>query len=252
MVFKMDRLSCIAALSTALLLIGSVPQEASGEDLSLPSWSRLGEANFSTFAIWDFEVDVTPNTGGDVGPIQPSSGAILGDAHTQLDILLAGDAPTPSAFVFGNFTFTPPAGDVDGGYTFGTVGLDNPNAIVLDVPNWIDEEPLKIVRIQISYTGPAPATTVQGFVDANSFVHGDSESLISSVSGTTTDGLLNHVVDEWHLTPNPDWEAITVFTQAGTFIDQIVIDTISLPEPISLVMVAAPLAAMVLLRRRVV
>ena len=115
------------------------------------------------------------------------------------------------------------------------------------VPNWIDLEPLKIIQVQIAFDSPG----ITGAHPNVSYVDGfDSQagSVIGyNIHGTSVGQHFRY--EEWRMEPNPDWERITLNIPAFVVIDQVVIDTISLPEPATFTMLAVG-AGMVMRRRR--
>ncbi len=167
----------------------------------------------------------------------------------------SGGGPVNSEFLYDQFSthidYDGPGwvwdvADGDGGITKPSGGSFGINTI-----NWVDELPLKYVRVQLTYTGPAPDVPhAQGY--SFDLYHGGG-------GATTTDhGLFasdppvfvdaNHAYWDITMIPNPDWEQIVVNVPQGTIIDQIVVDTISIPEPST--MTALAMDACFVLRRR--
>jgi hypothetical protein len=106
--------------------------------------------------------------------------------------------------------------------------------LVFNVPNWIDQEPLKLLRVQVTYQGPAPTTEVV----ASLGVPGSSDNVTEQFVGRVTDTSPNlpagmsYFYDDWTCRPNPDWEQVVIYMSEGTFVDQVVIDSVSfVPEP---------------------
>ncbi len=58
--------------------------------------------------------------------------------------------------------------------------------------------------------------------------------------------VLHQRVEDWQILPNPDFELIQIGIPANVFLSQVVIDTISVPEPSSLVLGSAALGALAL------
>jgi len=110
----------------------------------------------------------------------------------------------------------------------------------VNVINWVDEMPLKQLRVQVYWSG-LTAPTIVG-------VLGDEEGQQvpgNPVGGFTEPGV---IVEDWGIEPNPDWEQIQIDVPGGTSIDQIDIHSVSLPEPTSLALMGA--AGLILLPRR--
>ena len=108
--------------------------------------------------------------------------------------------------------------------------------IVMD--NWYDDEPYKYFWIQMTYGGDTPSVyAIEGEPNGYAYfpldvIHVDE----------------NHVVESWVIEPNPDWEWIWIDIPAGTWVDQLLIDTISIPEPATLSLLA--LGGLLVTRRR--
>ena len=47
---------------------------------------------------------------------------------------------------------------------------------------------------------------------------------------------LGYRVESWSITPNPDFELVQIYLPPWIFVDQVVIDTISVPEASTLLM----------------
>lgn len=147
------------------------------------------------------------------------------------------DGPaTTQAFVGANFGFVagPPAG---------WRSTSDNSLIMFTVNDYIDKEPLKMLQIQITYSGVVPfITSITGF-DRLGLVVG-----VSNTSTKTTNDITKNImgqplptgesgrVELWDLKPNPAYESIVMKVPNSTFIDQVVIQTISVPEPSSLVL----------------
>lgn len=104
--------------------------------------------------------------------------------------------------------------------------------------NWVDQEPWKDVRVQITGIWQDLATLDKMLGDlVNSFdikgmpiqnwVVNDAQIFSYDPTGS---GWFQAYLD-LQIWPNPDWERITAFIPEGLIIDQIYIDTISIPEP---------------------
>ena len=189
------------------------------EDLNPPPY-RGGFR--STVAEWDFDEDGT-------NPLLPDGDlpTVVGDFAPQLDAAFPAGAPHPSGFANSNLTYT--------GSGFLNEGEVNRN-LSFNVPNWIDQEPYKFLRLQVTYTGTTPGTTVFGVLGAPGETDSVDEVLLDTVFGTAGNSL--YFYQDWELRPNPDWDQVVLFVPPGTFIDQVVIDTISTPEPSSIALAA--------------
>jgi hypothetical protein len=236
-----------AAQIGAFVLTTSVAgQPALADDLHPPSYRGLPR---STSAEWDFLAAPPDNN---IQPDGTSVPLVIGDAAPLLDAAFNNDPhPSGSRFGGGSVSWSPMS---NGGY------LAGPNTaqqgLVFNVPNWIDQEPLKLLRVQITYQGPAPTTDVFGSLG----VPGSTANVIAEQIAHVPDsaglppGLpagTSYFYDDWTIRPNPDWEQVVVYMSEGTFVDQVVIDTISfVPEPASAVLAMLGLAAVGVRRRR--
>jgi len=172
----------------------------------------------STVASWVFgpaSADTPSNLQPD-GPI-PS---VIGDFAPFLNAAFPGSAPFPSGSAFGcSFALS-------GGISGGAEGCQ----IGFNLPNCIDEEPVKYMRIQVTYSGPVPTTTgTQGFLGVPGSSAGVVEELLAQVSDTSLKlpADCRYFYQDWRMQPNPDWEQVVLNVPAGTTIKQLIIDTIS-------------------------
>ena len=129
-------------------------------------------------------------------------------------------------------------------------GFHNPTApatFVANVVNWIDLLPEKLLRIQITFTDAlgngAPAITG---IDGAGPVSGGDPHVSGLLNSVPVDP--NHLYEDWFILPNPDWEQIQFDLPMGTVVEQLVIDTVSIPEPITMALMS--LGGLALLRRR--
>jgi hypothetical protein len=100
----------------------------------------------------------------------------------------------------------------------------------LQLPNWVDNMPLKNMRLQLAWGG-----TNQ--VPFNIFSQGldGTNSVFATITGTssvipTSAGFYQYV--DFQFLPNPDFERINVELPSTNYMTQIVVDTVStIPEP---------------------
>lgn len=237
----------VVILAFAALTTSLSPVTAIADDLRPPSYRGLPR---TTSAEWDFLTDQPTDN---IQPDGTTVPLVVGDIAPQLDAAFAGD-PHPSGSRFGGASVAWSSMS-NGGYLATGVGTAQ-RGLVFNVPNWIDQEPLKLLRVQITYQGPAPTTTVFGSLGVPGSSDAVTEQLAAHVDVTT--GLpptlppgTSYFYDDWTIQPNPDWEQVVVFMSEGTFVDQVVIDSISfVPEPSSAVLVALGLSGLLLARGR--
>jgi len=227
----------IGTVVAAILIVACA--SAFADDLNPPSY-RGGQLSY--WAEWDLFND------GDFNGFFPDLGAenavddndpatsfyqglgTHGLGHTHLDFNLTGWAMAP-----------------------GGGGFYNPTqnaSFVANVANWVDWLPEKWLRVQVAYTdqgnGPPVLTGVFGLEVAapNGSLPPSTPTVETPGIGPLGGGTLpGYFFEDWIIIPNPDWEAIEFDLPMGTIVDQIVIDTISLPEPAGLGLVGLALLA---------
>ena len=134
--------------------------------------------------------------------------------------------------------------------------LDNMTPLATDdgtdttiyLPNFIDPLPLKLMRIQIFFD-----SSVSGDLIAYDLFASDPLDTSWKIVGGSGPGDNNSHWVDIEIIPNPDWEQITIFGNSGGNVLPgnlltIEIDTISVPEPATLSLLA--LGALAMIRRR--
>lgn len=97
--------------------------------------------------------------------------------------------------------------------------------------NWVDDFEFKHIWIQLTYGGLG-VPIVSGINGPNPYSGGWTDPTVGQfVSSMEIDE--THRVEYWLLIPNPDREHIYVTLPPHTWLDQIVIDTISTQDPIA-------------------
>jgi len=117
----------------------------------------------------------------------------------------------------------------------------------LQLPNWVDNMPVKYMRLQLAWAG----TNQLPF---NIFSQGlDGTNLINAtITGTsplitTSAGYYEYV--DFTFLPNPDFERIGLQLPANNYLTQAVVDTVStVPEPATIGLLG--LGALTMIRRR--
>ncbi len=99
--------------------------------------------------------------------------------------------------------------------------------------NWIDDYQFKHLWIQITYGG-AGVPFVSEVVGPNPFTNDWIDPTYGAPGGLGPFEVdPNHRVEYWVLMPNPDREYIYIDLPPDTWIDQVVIDTVSTMDPVS-------------------
>lgn len=207
--------------------------QAMADDLFPPPW-RGGP--LSTLAEWEFF--------GPLNPIPPDGAlpVIVGDGM--------GPGVVPLATMSGAIAWFP-SFDGDGAWLgTGPPGIDG--YIDLLIPNWIDQEPLKIIQVQMTIQpqgGNPPRPHVES-ISASDPLGIDSVVRMSVVERLIDPlNFIFHRTEIWKIRPNPDWEQIRIAVPADSYVDQIVVDTISIPEPASMALVLVAVAGLAVHRR---
>jgi len=124
------------------------------------------------------------------------------------------------------------------------------------LPNFIDSEPFKLMRVQINYagnpSGPAINLTQLGGFDPEQPVLDLDTTLPAAIPNLDTDSGYIYAARDFTIYPNPDWEQIQLEMPQGLSFDDdvwnVIIDTQSIPEPASAALLG--LAAFAMIRRR--
>lgn len=135
----------------------------------------------------------------------------------------------------------------------GMVNSNEASSFAINTINWVDEEPEKFIRVQLTYIGLAPTVT-----GANGYrydpYHGGLEPTTTDLGWWNADPAVNvdptHLYSDIYMQPNPDWEQIVVDVPMGTIIDEVVVDSISIPEPSAIVMILMSGGGLIFARSR--
>ena len=227
------------ALSVRLFVVVSLlllmSTQTLADDLTPPPWSRDGASNFTTAAEWDFLINDGTNYVADGSSVATVNGDGGGGFPPQMSA--GGD--------IGWVSYN------DGGWQ-GGIGGTGPGSLNFRIANWIDDEPLKIVWMQMTYDrGPALGSPFIEFI-----IPTDPEPITRIEQVSVTDGPISgdalgrwYKLEVWEIEPNPDFESIQIVVPEGVTVDQVVIDTIStVPEPTGLAMITV--TGLMLIRRR--
>jgi hypothetical protein len=215
---------------------------AGADDFYPPPWR--GQP-LSVEAEWDFEF-------GNPDPPPPSTGLVpsffnsvpgsgsetLSDYYTHID---------------GTGTYVPdPDGTGPKGAGFNFTGF------AVHVANWIDDEPYKDIRIQVTgyllEGGEDPGSPPDWeLVSGQGSTWDPTGPVTWNLTGSGYDrdpetGIIQ-TWNDYHMMPNPDYETFELTgILPGIVIDQIYVDTVSAPEPTTVGVLA--LGGLALIRRR--
>ncbi len=211
------------SFATCLFVMLAVSADvALGDDLFPPPWRGLP---FTTYSEWDF---LTPTN-----PAPPDGGLpIVGD----------GGGGGPLANMLGNLFWDPV---FNGSWISGFGG----GQMHFEIPNWIDNRPLKRMQVQITYQ-QHPLFDGINVVVANdpTGIAGIFEDSESDIPLDPLNGLF-HRTEQWRIFPNPDNELLIMNVPVDMAITQVVVDTWSIPEPTSLLLGALASVGLLLWRR---
>ena len=105
--------------------------------------------------------------------------------------------------------------------------------------NVIDFRAYKDIWVQITYDNPfgllVPTTVADITAFDNEVGSNVTASRLYSQTSTGPAGTV-YLAEMWRLSPNPDWETINIWVTTTMSVDQIVVDTISVPEPAALLL----------------
>lgn len=208
------------AIFAALLAVGLGGPTAWADDLFPAPWRDFTDP-FYTIQEWEFTQPGTPlQPDGEITTLNPGDPAMFQAAGVVWD---------------GNFQNT----GLDGYFMPTGTGV-----MVFGIPNVVDNEPMKYLRIQINGIWDQSPPPVVSFISATK----DQQPAVTHFieSDEAIPGF--HRWEDWAIFPNPDDEVIQLIVPGGSFVNQVVIETISFPEPASLSLLT--LGGLVALRRR--
>lgn len=133
----------------------------------------------------------------------------------------------------------------------GWISLPGGSILNFNMPNFVDDEPLKKLWIQITYL-PLFNPEDYPFVAAIEANDNDIGFVLGDLIGSYTIPQLGYRVESWEITPNPDFELVQIYIPQWILVDQVIIDTQSIPELSSAVLFGAASVVLVagVFRRR--
>jgi len=213
----------VRRLALAWLCVAGVSVPTWADDFDPPPWLRsppgwhTGQQRAATFH-WEFHD-------------APLGGGIV-DMNGPLTSV--GDDPGAVPAIIGEMRGSDVYWDQDLEAWFfpfgGEIWLAVGNAV--DAPEYAEYKDFWIqITFDINYmvTPELPGVTgVTGYLDSGGQVFGQAvDPAVFSLVGERLLGLREH----WRTTPESDWEEITISVSAETTVYQVVVDTVSMPEP---------------------
>ncbi|MFQ5983647.1 MAG: PEP-CTERM sorting domain-containing protein, partial [Woeseiaceae bacterium] len=106
------------------------------------------------------------------------------------------------------------------------------------VPNFVDPLSIKDMRIQVFHEESIPPDP--GSASIVRILSADPDGPVTSVLVAhvpiATIPSMGAFYEDWALIPNPDWEFVDIFAPTGSALTGVIIDSISTPEPSTLVL----------------
>lgn len=125
-----------------------------------------------------------------------------------------------------------PVGNAEFNDQAGAYALFQDDWMMFQLPNWIDEEPLKKMRIRLrgDFTTSGDWWQNWELKAAADSAHPDIEPELGPIEGGV--GENGWVYADLEIRPNPDWELLRLFDiPDGTYVNTMTVDTVSIPEP---------------------
>jgi hypothetical protein len=199
------------------------PTVGLADDFAPPPWDRSDL--YAVTAEWEFLTPANPT---------PPDGPL-----TNVMTKGSGTIPTFVSISGGPAGLGWGMGDGDGGWFFPDSG-----DMHFRIDNVIDQRPVKHLWMQVTHT-PMLGLGVDPLAGFNGAATGSLPGPVSMISHGPTSTIFH-----WDMFPNPPWEEFRLLVFGTGEIDQVVVDTISIPEPTSFLLVSVCAAIGCMGRRR--
>ncbi|MBU8870132.1 MAG: hypothetical protein KOO60_04565 [Gemmatimonadales bacterium] len=209
-------MKCAMATILTLVVAVSISTSALADDFMPPEFR--GDY-LTVMAEWDFLTD------WGTGDIPADNLVTVGDGGDHL----LGGAWTHTHDVFDNLNWVEDPSDPQDGVAMSGA---NGGQLGFYLVNWIDDYQFKHLWIQITYGGEG-VPFVSSVVGPNPLTNSwpdPTYGIPGDVGPFEVDA--DHRVEYWLLMPNPDREYVYIDIPPFTWVDQVVIDTISTMEPV--------------------
>ncbi len=197
-----------AAAFGILAGLSIIPLQAQAADFKPPAWR--GQP-LTTVQEWEFNTNppVAIGPDGDIPTVNPG-----------LPTATPGPGIIGGAMGGDNYWGTPVAG----------------SRITFQIPNWVDDEAVKYMWVQVT-VGNGDNFTIGGLSaeDPKGPITITPPSITQIINPPGFDDTkYDFYLATWNIYPNPDLEKFDLILGAGTEVYEVVVDTISTPEPTSI------------------